>query len=235
MPTFLELAQSVALKSGTVPGLNQPPAVTGLTGRLAKVVYWTAEAWRLIQNDRPLWLWMLREFTGPALTGNASLEASDLGITSRFGEWVYDTESNRPSGFSIYLTSAGATEEGYLSFLHYDEWMDNYSTGVAPTDKPQIFTVDPLNRIRLYPTPDADYTIRGRYKRDIQRLETDGAEVPEMPERFHDLIVYRALLLLAEHDESTVQLPSWTVNANRLAATLETSQLPRWKPSRSMA
>ena len=56
--TFLELCQEVADESGTVAGVPSFTTVSNATGRLAKVVRWTRNAYRDIQNERSDWKWM---------------------------------------------------------------------------------------------------------------------------------------------------------------------------------
>jgi len=66
MSNFLELARDVALLSGAA---SAPPSVTGQTGRLAKVVAWTAKAWEMIQLANPNWSFLRAEWSGALAPG----------------------------------------------------------------------------------------------------------------------------------------------------------------------
>lgn len=222
MATFLELVQRVASESGTVSGDGQPPTVSAQTGRLGRIVRWTNAAWLSIQNSRSHWLWMRGEFEGTTLAGQARYAGSDFGI-ARFADWETPADS-----FSLFRTSEGRDGEGPLAFV---EWPVFHATllrgaSAARQEKPARFSVSPQNEIVLWPIPDAVYTIRGLYRKSPQRLVLN-TDAPEMPERFHDAIVWRALMLLAEFDEAMNQLPMWQMEFSRLMSDLERDQLPR--------
>ena len=225
MATLLKLVQSVAFRSRTVPGQNQPPVVTGLTGRLAHCVDWTQWAWREIQTHRPGWLWMRRDFEGDALAGQRFREPGDFGLT-RWRSWVYDARPGCDSGWSIYPTAEGPANEGPIRFVGWEVFRNLYLRGEQEPDQPQVFTIDPQGRVAFAPVPDTDYTVRGEYMLSPQVLEEADA-VPEMPEVFHDLIVLRALVLLNESDEGAYLDPLWRNRAQVMMAELETDQLPK--------
>lgn len=230
--TYLELFQKVCRECGTVP--NPPATVTGLTGRLASILGWTSGAWTEIQLHRPGWLWMRREFDGPALAGNRYLDATDLGIV-RLAHFVYrDSTDGGPSGLSIYGEAAGVASERTLFHMPWATYRDRFLRGVQTGDAPSWFSIDNQGRVALGPVPIVDSRLRGEYQADVQPL-VEPTDVPEMPSRFHDLIVWRALVLLSESDESTVQDPAWRVRARMKMQELEASQLPRITFGKAMA
>lgn len=221
---LLALTQAVAFKSRTVPGSGNPAALTGLTGRLARCLDWTQEAYREIQRHRPDWSWMRREFSGAALENTSTFEFGDWSIT-RFRSWRYDGRPGRDSGWTVYLTSEGAVDERPLTFCPWETFRALYRRGDPETGYPQVFTIDPRNRVVLAPTPDDDYTVTGEYMLGLQPL-TLAADVPEMPETFHELIVYHALIMLSESDEAAYLEPRVRNRAQVMMAELAADQLP---------
>lgn len=224
MGTFLSLAQEVAADSGTING-TYPAAVTGQTGRLAKIVRYTNLAWRSIQNAHGAWRWMRSDFTSTAIaSGTRSYTATTLSIT-RFGEFIVrdNTEEDR---YTIYLTATGVSDERQLRFMDYDRFFATFMRGTQTNDYPTWFTITPDNKIALHPIPDDSYTIRGPFRKSPQELTADADE-PEMPARFHYLIVDAALEMLGVHDEAVSQLPLWRLRKLRGFSDLERDQLPR--------
>ena len=134
-----------------------------------------------------------------------------------------DVGENR---FSIYLTATGVSDEGQLAFMPYDEFFVRCMRGTQTNQKPAFFTITPDNRLALHPIPDAIYTVRGPYRKDIQTLAANN-DTPEMPSRFHDLIADAALEMLGVHDESAFQIPLWRLRKLRGFTDLERDQLPR--------
>lgn len=220
---LLELTQAVAFKSRTVPGMNQPATLSGLTGRLARCLDWTLESYRGIQRHRPDWNWMRRSFSGPALANTGTFEASDWSIT-RFRDWRFNPRPG-DSGWTIYLTSEGVSDERPLIFCPWEDFRARYRRGDPDTDYPQIFTIDPRKQVQLAPVPDDDYTVQGEYMLGLQTL-ANATDIPEMPEFFHELIVYRALVLLHTSDEAAYLDPRVRGETQIMMGQLEAQQLP---------
>lgn len=230
MATFLQLAQRLASESGTVSGDTLPSTVVGQTGRLGKIVRWTNEAWRSIQNAHNAWRWMRGEFYGSTVAsqvryaGTAFNDVDTSAAITRFGEWVY-TGDGYENRFSLYDPAIGVSDEGPLRYIDWDTFYTTRLRGVQTADKPSVFTIDPNSKLCLSPPPDKVYTVRGLYRKDTQEMTADG-DVPEMPARFHDLIVDVGLMLLGTYDESMSQLPLWQLRKLSRFCELERDQLP---------
>jgi hypothetical protein len=228
--TFLELAQKVASESGTVPARTTtalPTTVVSQVGRLGRIVRWTNDAWRSIQNSRAQWRWMRGELSGTISSGTQRYLYSALGAGSptRFAEWIVRGEDE--TRWSCYKTSTGVSDEGPLNFLDWDTFYETQLRGTPPTNsRPQFFSIDDTDRLVFSPTPDATYTVRGWYRKDVQELSANS-DTPEMPARFHDLILWEALKLLGNFDEAAVgQRAEWANNARIIRSQLERDQLP---------
>lgn len=205
MPTFLQLVNDLERESGTISQGSRLGTVVGAPGRQEKMVDWVREGWRLIQTARTDWPWMKEEFTSAAVTaGDPRYTATELGIND-LQAWVQRRES-----LTIYDTALGRADETSLRFFSYEEWKLRWDRGVHADDRPVDAAIDHKGQLCLGSTPNKSYTLRGEYHRRPQVLLNDG-DVPWLPEEHHNLIVWRAMVLLGEHDEAPVVIQ--TANA----------------------
>ena len=215
---FLEIAQEVAQESGTVSG-TQPSTVVGQTGRLKKVVDFTANAWDFIQNLRPTWRFMRADLDVNLSSGTGRYSASALGI----GDWSsWLTEDDL---MTIYRTSTGVSDEGSLYYLTWSEFRRRYIRGSQTDNRPVHYSISPAGELCFGPAPDDIFTVRGEYMTTPIRLEEDD-DTPACPIKFHRIIKHRALLLLAEHDEANINIATERVKYLELLGGLELDQLP---------
>jgi hypothetical protein len=198
---FLQLAQRVAQESGTVDGSAQLSSVVGQIGRLKSIVDWTADAWVQIQSERNAWRWMRREFSGKQTTaGTARYTAASWAITD-WGNWITDRDCTLYRPFSIYKQSAGLADEGEILEIAWEEWRSKYRRGVQNQNRPTEYAISPQGEVCFGPIPDATYVVRGEYRKAPQVLSAND-DVPDLPAQFHMVIVWRAILLLVQHDEA---------------------------------
>jgi hypothetical protein len=227
MATFLELCRQVSRDSGTISDLNAPVTVTGQQGRLSRIVQWTADAYHDIQTNRDDWRWLKAIFTGQTIADVQSYNAAAMGITERFDGWIYPSFDTHPR-FSVFLTADGPANEGFLRQIPWDTFRQRYMFGANSLDRgaPVLFSVTPQDELIFYPTPDAQYTIRGDYRRSPQILSAD-ADIPEMPIAHHDAIKWQALILLGTFDEAFDQIQLWQRQLAKHMAALERKQTER--------
>jgi hypothetical protein len=197
--------------------------VTGLTGRLAQVVDYVNTAWEDIQTERGDWRWMRTRFTGSILSAATAWSYTDFSITS-FSHWVFDPRPSADSGFSLYLTATGVSDEQPLRYMEWDLFHRRYLRGSQTDSRPQWFTVNDSEQIVLGPGPDADYTIRGMYQKGPTTLSAND-DTPAMPSQFHRLIVWHALVMMAENDEAVAQDPAWRLRRDAMRAQLVRHQI----------
>lgn len=195
MATFLQLVNDLERESGTIYQGSRLATVVGAPGRQEKMVEWIREAWRLIQTARSDWPWLRSEFqSGAVASGTARYLPTALGITD-LSDW------QRSYALTIYRTSLGRADECALRWLAYDEWRERWDRRTHNGNRPLDAAIDRKGRLCLGPTPDAAYTVRGDYRRTAQILAAD-TDVPLCPAEHHHLIVWRAMVLLGEHDEA---------------------------------
>jgi len=194
MANFLELCQSVARESGTVTG-GQPTAVVGQTGRLLKIVKFTALAWRKIQLMRTDWHWMNREFAYDTIINTEAYTSASWGMKD-LGSWL-DTSP-------LFCTKQGETAQFQraLTYVPWKEFRASHRRAYNEPGTPAFWSVRPGdNALMLAPKPDGVYKLEGEYRKAVQTLSND-TDTPEFHTDHHDIIVWRALLLLNEHDEA---------------------------------
>lgn len=201
---FLELARSARQWSSVSSAAIS--TVSNQTGKELDIVDAVNIAWERIQNLHATWNWMRAEFSTPltAVTPptEARYTATSFGIT-RFRDWVHDIGSgpNAYKAFSLYLTATGLADEGILTETSFELWKNAYGRGVVQAKRPTIWAKAPDRRFCLGAPPNAAFTLKGEYWKSRQALAAD-AEEPEMPEDYHMAIVWLAVQILTEKDES---------------------------------
>ena len=225
MSTFLELCQMAARESGTISGV-QPATTVDQSGRLAKVCHWVNQAWNRIQLHREHWSWMRKEFSAPTIAGIATYTPAGWSIND-LARWLVDQNSSGYLPVTLYKTATGVVDEGEIHQIPYEEWRSKYGRGSQTNNRPIEYSIAPDNSFLLGPIPDDIYTVRGEYFRSPQVFAAD-ADIPEgLPSHFHDIIAWRAVLLLAEHDEAVTQIATAASNYQSLLSTLERDTLPK--------
>lgn len=220
--TFLELAQAVARESGTVPEPAVLSSVTGQVGRLASIVLWVARANRMICNKHAEWRFLESEFEADTIAGTPRYTAASWNL-SRFAAWK--VAGPLEARISLYDLDIGASDEARLHYLPWKDFYQRRLRGEIDADRPIYFTVTPADEIAFSPTPDKAYRVRGIYRRAPKEL-TSNEDVPDLPERFHDAIMYRAMMMLADFDEAVYTRSQAEAEFRRILGDLERDQLP---------
>lgn len=222
MSTFLQLVQDLARQSGTLAGGTTLASVSGVSGRADKLVNWTKQAWTDIQNQRVDWQWMYDTFSDALLVDTLRYTGSSFNLT-RLRKWAIDTPVWQP--ITLYDSTLGQSDESAINYIPFNLWRSRYDRGTHDHTRPVEYSISPTNELCIGPKPDAAYVIRGEYWKTPQTLSANSDE-PEMPERFHQLIVYRAMMLMAGGDESAPTFQFAKPEYDRLFNQLCIEQLP---------
>jgi hypothetical protein len=226
MATFLELVKDLARQDGSI----SPVSITSVenqTGRPEKMVNFIQKAYNNIQNSRRDWGWLTEEFTGTLISGTPIYTAASFNLT-RWSNWVEDGASDYFLPMSLRDPAIGLSDEGEIEQVLYEYWRHRYGRGDQSDmywNRPIEWAITPKKELAFGPWPDAAYTIRGQYQKGPQLLVAN-ADVPEMPARFHDLIVWEALRLLLVHDGAYQESQFPTQEMATLRHELEIDQLP---------
>ena len=216
--TYLELCQALRREAG-VSG-SGPASVASQTSMYGKIVSWVEQAWTEIQLSRPQWRFMISQFEFDTIAAQRDYTAAGVNITD-FSLWDSDS-------FLIYEKSVGEIDQNRLRFLTYPNWRDGYRNqmNVRDDDRPTLFTIMPNSSVRFEARPDKIYTIDGDYKRSAQ-VFSENADTPTgLPDDFHMIIVWRALMFYADDQNAGDSMDKAIAGYDTLLNRLENEQLP---------
>ncbi|WP_226018414.1 hypothetical protein [Novosphingobium sp. FKTRR1] len=198
-------------ESGTIQQGSRLTTVVGALGRQEKMVNWIAEAWRMVQTGRSDWPFMAGEFEGTINAGAARMTAAALGIAN-FAGWGRRSTLYQP--FTIYDPAIGRSSEQELQMIPWQQYKMRWDRAVHTPLRPCEVSFDQQQRICFGPTSDGTYTVRGEYRRAPQILSVD-TDVPILPEQHHEIIVWRAVMLMGDHDEAPAVVQTGTAKYQR--------------------
>ena len=222
MSTYLQLCQRLRSESGT-SGTNTsvPTSISGAAGEWGRLCDWVSQAWSEIQEEHENWEWMRKNvtFNTVAQQSEYTPTGTEIALTD-FGSW-------RKNSFRAYLTSAGVGSEQRLGYKGYEAFRDYYmlSSRRITYARPTEITVAPNKSLMLGLAPDADYTVSGEYFKTPQILSAD-ADTPEMPARFHMLIVYRAMMSYGAYNAANEVYQRGEAEYKKMLNKLRMDQLP---------
>jgi hypothetical protein len=213
----LELCQALRLEAG-VSGTDT--SVVGATGEWGQVVHWIKQAWRDIQMKHDDWNFMRADasFVTVADQMEYDYDGAEIALTN-FSRW-------KKNSFRIYSTTVA--DQHFLAHLDYERFRDTYIYGSyqETSSYPSAIAVTPTDSLVLGLRPDTTYTVTGQYYKNVQSMTLDADE-PDMPERFHMLIVWKALMRYGRFEESGTIMQIAEREYNSLLFALEGDELPR--------
>lgn len=218
MSSYLELCQEVARESGTMASTTIN-SVTGQTGRPEKVVEWVAEAWKQIQNKHTSWRFRRTEFTAPLIVNTGLYTPAALSLNN-VSEFIYAQDC-----FTAYRDSVGVAEEYALTPLPWADFKRTYRRGTQTSAPPSHYSIAPDGSLAIGPAPAEATTIKGEYVRTAQILSANG-DIPICPVDYHSIIVWYAIVHLAEHDEGAFQVATADRKYKEYYNAMARSQLP---------
>lgn len=216
MSTFIELATRLRTECG-VTGTNT--TVIGAAGEWGRLCNWVAQAWIEIQEEQPDWEWMRASCTLNTVANDGEYSPSDFGLTD-FASW-------RKNSFRLYLTSAGVGSQWLLPFKDYNSFRDYYLLSSRQTtySRPSEMTIAPNQNILLGLAPDDIYTVTGEYYKTPMELTADS-DTPEMPTRFHMMIVYKAMMSYGAFESAPEVYSRGEKQYRDMLAKLRMNQMP---------
>lgn len=219
---FLQLAQAVKRESGLSGG--GPASVVTATGDDARIFQWVNWAWRDIQLLHESWLWRRGDALGETSVSTLphDLASPGFGLTD-FGAWMSENFGYKPS---TYRVSDGQGLEQTIRFLSWDEFRARFIAGAHNPGPVQFWSLAPSGLMHVGPTPDAAHKVRASYIKDVQDM-TQDADVPAMPARFHQLIVWRALIEYGGFDAAGEVMQRAERNFQSMMPSLLQDQLPK--------
>lgn len=202
-------------------GVSGPslPTSTDLTGEAARIKNWVNAAWIDIQSAKEDWLFMRDTVQFSTTDGKQFYTPEEAGLDS-FGNWKRD---------SFRASSAGADyrDEQLLNYMEWSTFRNlyQYSNMRHTTQRPVVVTVDPAKKLGFGAIPNKEYIIVGEYYKAPAEMVED-TDTPNLPDRFHAAIVYRAMMYYAGYEAAPEVLSRGQYEFNRLMNRLEIDQLP---------
>jgi len=216
---FISLVKTLRREVGAT-GVDTTVANPVADSEWDRLIHWVADSWNEIQLlHANRWKWMRKTMTFASTTaGKGAYTKAELGLTDH-AEWLRKT-------FRAYLTSIGTSNEQYLAYMPYDAFRNAYLYATARDNqgRPAIVSIDPSDGIILWPAPSDAYTIVADYRATPSALVND-TDTPEMPERFHMLIVYEAMKKYAIFKAASEVYQRGEIEARRIMAALKIDQL----------
>lgn len=184
MSTYVQLCQRLRQEAG-VAGTG-PSTVASQTGMYQKLVNWVQRAWIDIQGSAPYWRFLRNQYTGTLTIGTRTYNVVTDLLLNYVDKWD-------PEGAWIYRTSDADISQ--IEWLTYPEFRRQFPGGWG-TGRPQIVAEWQGDNLVFDKIPDYAYTIRFDYWMTPEKL-TNDSDVPAAPEHYHDIIVWRALMMYA--------------------------------------
>jgi hypothetical protein len=226
---LLSLVQRLALECGVSGTIA---STVGLEGSQARLVTWVNQAWTEIQTKHDDWDFLRSSNIlglGASFTTVAGQSSYPLGTgagtcgvpASGFGKW--DTET-----FRDYTTTVGYRNETHLDWIPYDVWRNSYMFGAMRSvqTRPVAFSVGPDKSICLGPPPNDQYTITGDYFIAPTSMSSDTDTPTGLPERFHMLIVYGAMMMYAGYESAPEVWQRGSQQYRKVMSELEAQYVP---------
>lgn len=219
---YLALVQRLKREAARSGG---PPAGIGvLAGDDINLGNWIADAWREIQRRRMDWGWMRKTVAGPLVIGQIAYPATALdALATDLASWQDSTDD-----YTVRAYEAGAPGKPiHLDWLPYERFQALYLAEARPNGAPQYWSVAPNKDLLIGPAPHlATFTVKADYRAKPTELALD-ADTPAMPEQFHMLLVWRALLEVASFDAAPEVESRARRNMRVVWADLLDDQAPR--------
>ena len=202
-------------------GVSGPALTTAqnLTGESARIKNWVNAAWIDIQSTKEDWQFLRETVEFTTTAGKQFYTAAEAGIDS-FGNWKRDS-------FRASTVGSDYRDEQLLNYMDWATFRNlyQYSNMRHTQQRPVVVTIDPAKKLGFGAIPNNAYKIVAEYFKAPQTLIAD-TDTPIIPERFHSMIVYRAMVYYAGFEAAPEVLARGQFEFNRLMSRLEIDQLP---------
>jgi hypothetical protein len=207
MSDYLTLCQKMIRDLGMS---NSISTVVGQTGMNQKIANWIADADEFIQTK-----WQNWNFLHSTHSVNTIASTREYSAPSDLGSW------DRGSFYLDYSTD----NYQHLNEIEYETWRDVHGPGTHTNDKPDSFIILPSGNIYLDPIPDAVYALTADYWTIPTRFSANTDE-SAIPARFERIILARAKIYYAEHEEFPNVYELAVAEFTDLMRKLEAAELP---------
>jgi hypothetical protein len=200
--TFLDLCQSLRQEVGAAG--SGPASVQAQHGEYARLVSWIQQAWREIQLSRERWLF-------------AWAEAS-INVEPEFRTY------SPPSDLRVWDEGTIRCNGLPLKVLTWPEFRGRFAQDSEQVS-PSFVAQRPDGVLVLDTTPETSGEIAFEYWRTPQALAL-GADVPRLPDQYHLVIVYRAMLFYGLYENAPEMVQAARSGEAGLHRDMTQTQLP---------
>lgn len=211
---FLQLCQRLRQEVGAAGDSTLPASVNGQLGEYARLVAWIRQAWIDIQSEHDSWGFM-------SSTDHVIKAKQDINSVWSF---TLPSDLERLDNNSVSIAAPDGTHIGFLKFVDWDDFRRMYR-GRVEQGRPQVFTITPDKQLKTFPVVDNSYRLTFDYQKAPQALESN-TDVPSIPEAYHMLIVYRAMLYYAGYEMAVEVKDRAITESEPLMSKLERRYLP---------
>lgn len=195
--------------------------ISGLTGESLRFLNWVNAAWVDIQTAHEDWQFLRTPFQFNTVADQWQYSAADADVGSTFANWKRDS-------FRASSVDANYGDEQLLNFMDWNTYRNLYQYANMRNTKarPVVVTIVPPSRdLGFGSIPDQAYVIVGEYYRKPTEFAS-ATEEPDIPPRFHLMIVYRAMMFYAGYEAAPEVYQRGEMEFKRLMNRLEIDQLP---------
>lgn len=190
-----------------------------LSGESARIASWVQQAWIDIQTSKEDWLFLRESFTFNTTSTVWEYSATDAGLTD-FGNWKRDSFRCSTVGFDH-------KDEQLMNYMEWTTYRNlyQYANMRQTYARPVVVSIMPNKDLAFGAIPNSAYVIDGEYYTQPKGLSLD-TDIPLIPDRFHMIIVYRAMMYYAGYESAPEVLARGDFEYRRLYSRMEIDQLP---------
>ena len=219
---YLALVNRTRVECG-VSGASTPlTSVSGLTGESARIASWVNSAWVDIQTTKEDWQWLRQAVQFNTVAQQQVYTPAQAGVASTFGNWKRDS-------FRCSSVGQNYADEQLMNYMEYTTFRNLYQYGTMRTNymRPVVVSIAPGSdkSLAFGATPDQPYVITGEYYTKPVEFAAN-TDTPSLPDRFHMIIVYRAMMSYAGYNAASEVYQRGELEFKRLMNRLNIDQLP---------
>ena len=221
MSNYLQLVNKLR-RECAVSGADAA-TLSGQSAEYNRLAGWINLAWIDIQEIHDDWFFLRQPFAFSTVAQQFSYTPTQAQIVSApgLGDWKRDSVRS-------YSPALGYGNEMIMPFIDYDTFLMQFQYGSMRTTytRPSVFSIDPQRNIVFGAVPDTVYNIVGEYYQAASELVAD-ADIPILPTRYHNLIVYRAMVHYGMFEVASEVIQRGQAEFDKMMLRLVHDQLPR--------
>jgi hypothetical protein len=195
-------------------------AISNLSGQSLQFFNWINAAWVDIQTAHEDWQFMRQPFQFNTVPGQSRYTTAEAGVGATFGTW-------KRNSFRASTVGENFGDEQLLNFMDWDTFRNlyQYANMRNTQSRPVVVTIVPGDDLAFGAIPDQAYVIEGEYYRQPRSFAL-ATDEPDIPNRFHLMIVYRAMMFYAGYEAASEVYQRGELEFKRLMNRLEIDQMP---------